>query len=122
MFFIKGLKDSTLICKLAMKNPRTSEEMFSIANKYAMAKEATLKTRESKKDKKSSHSDLPGTCKSNDKKGEADHLVANVERPRHSRTEYLLNRANMRGSWTVYAYSTLGKAQDSRLQEATWFH
>jgi hypothetical protein len=52
MFFIKGLKDSTLICKLAMKNPRTSEEMFSIANKYAMAKEATLKTRESKKDKK----------------------------------------------------------------------
>jgi hypothetical protein len=35
MFFKKGLKDSDLIHKLAMKNPRTSEEMLSIANKYA---------------------------------------------------------------------------------------
>jgi hypothetical protein len=25
MFFKKGLRDSSLICKLAMKNPRTSE-------------------------------------------------------------------------------------------------
>jgi hypothetical protein len=37
MFFKKGLRDSSLIRKLAMKNPRTSEEMFSIANKYALA-------------------------------------------------------------------------------------
>jgi hypothetical protein len=35
MFFKKGLKDSDLIHKLAMKHPRTSEEMLSIANKYA---------------------------------------------------------------------------------------
>jgi hypothetical protein len=33
MFFKKGLKDSVLIHKLAMKNPRTSEEMLAIANK-----------------------------------------------------------------------------------------
>jgi hypothetical protein len=29
-----------------MKNPRTSEEMLAIANKYAMVEEATLETRE----------------------------------------------------------------------------
>jgi hypothetical protein len=33
MFFKKGLKDSVLIHKLAMKNPSTSEEMLVIANK-----------------------------------------------------------------------------------------
>jgi hypothetical protein len=57
MFFKKGLKDSALIRKLAMKNPRTSEVMLAIANKYTLAEEATLKTRELKKDKKPSHSD-----------------------------------------------------------------
>jgi hypothetical protein len=38
MFFKKGLKDSSLIRKLAMKNPRASEEMLAITNKYALAK------------------------------------------------------------------------------------
>jgi hypothetical protein len=57
MFSKMGLKDSTLICKLAMKNPRTSEEMLVITNKYTLVEEATLETWESKKDKKSSHSD-----------------------------------------------------------------
>jgi hypothetical protein len=42
MFFKKGLKDSVLIRKLIMKNPRSSEEMLAITNKYALAKEATL--------------------------------------------------------------------------------
>jgi hypothetical protein len=46
IFFKKGLRDSSMICKLAMKNPRTSEEMFAIANKYTLAEEATLDTRE----------------------------------------------------------------------------
>jgi hypothetical protein len=49
MFFKKGLRDSSLIHKLAMKNPRTSEEIFTIANKYALAEEVTLDTREQKK-------------------------------------------------------------------------
>jgi hypothetical protein len=39
-----------------MKNPRTSEEMFPIANKYALAKEVTLDTREQKKEE-SGHTD-----------------------------------------------------------------
>jgi hypothetical protein len=55
MFFKKGLRDSSLIHKLAMKNFRTSEEMLAIANKYALAKEATLDTREQKKDKELGH-------------------------------------------------------------------
>jgi hypothetical protein len=71
-----------------MKNPRTSEEMLAIANKYALVEEATLKTRESKKDKKSSHSDRPGTSKSNNRKRKPYHCVANVEKPCRNRTEY----------------------------------
>jgi hypothetical protein len=46
MFFTKGLRDSSLIRKLTMKNLRTSEEMFAIANKYALTEEVTLDTRE----------------------------------------------------------------------------
>jgi hypothetical protein len=38
-----------LIRKLRMKNPRTSEAMFTVANKYAWAEEATLDAREQKK-------------------------------------------------------------------------
>jgi hypothetical protein len=56
MFFMKGLRDSSLIHKLAMKNPRTSEEMLAITNKYVLAKEATLDTRE-QKEEESDHSD-----------------------------------------------------------------
>jgi hypothetical protein len=55
MFFKKGLMDLALIHKLTMKNPRTSEAMFTIANKYALAEEATLNTREQKKEKDSGH-------------------------------------------------------------------
>jgi hypothetical protein len=51
MFFKKGLSDLSLICKLTMKNLRTSEVMFTIANKYALAEEATLNMREQKKEK-----------------------------------------------------------------------
>jgi hypothetical protein len=57
MFFKKGLRDSPLIWKLAMKNPRTSEEMLAIASKYALAEEATIGTRDQKKDKVPSHLD-----------------------------------------------------------------
>jgi hypothetical protein len=46
MFFKKGLKDSSLIHKLTMKTPRILEEMFTITNKYTLAKEVTLDTRE----------------------------------------------------------------------------
>jgi hypothetical protein len=56
MFFMKGLRDSSLIHKLAMKNPRTSEEMLAITNKYVLAKEVTLDTRE-QKEEESDHSD-----------------------------------------------------------------
>jgi hypothetical protein len=37
MFFKKGPRDSSLICKLSMKNPRISKQMLAIANKYALA-------------------------------------------------------------------------------------
>jgi hypothetical protein len=46
MFFKKGLRGPSLIYKLAMTNPRMSEAMFATANKYALAEEMTLDTRE----------------------------------------------------------------------------
>jgi hypothetical protein len=45
MLFKKRLRDSCLIRKLAMKNPRMSEEMLAITNKYALTEVVTLNTR-----------------------------------------------------------------------------
>jgi hypothetical protein len=81
MFFKKGLRDSFLIRKPTTKNPRTSEEMLAIANKYALMKEATLDSREQKKKKESGHLDQPSSSKGHDKKRKADHSVNDVERP-----------------------------------------
>jgi hypothetical protein len=72
MFFKKELRDLSLICKLTMKNQRTSEEMLAIANKYTLAEEASLDTREQKKDKELDHSVQPSTSKSHDKKRKVD--------------------------------------------------
>jgi hypothetical protein len=70
-----------------MENPKTYEEMLAIGNKYALAEEVTLDTRDQKKDKELGHSDQPNTSKNNDKKRKADRSVANMERP-HRNKEY----------------------------------
>jgi hypothetical protein len=80
MFFKKGLRDSSLTRKLTMKIPRTLEQMFSITNKYAMAEEVTLDTREQKE---SGHLDQPSSSKGHDKKRKLDRSVDVVERHRH---------------------------------------
>jgi predicted HNH restriction endonuclease len=82
MFFKKGLRDSSLIYKLSMKNPKTSEEMLAITNKYALVEEVTLDTRERKKEKDSSHADQPSSSKGHDKKRKVNHSINTVERPR----------------------------------------
>ena len=64
MFFKRGLRNKELIRKLAMKSPRSSEEMLEIANKYDLAEEVTLGARDLKKDKPS-HQES-GTSKSQD--------------------------------------------------------
>jgi hypothetical protein len=51
--------EPSLIRELAMKNPTMSEEMFYITNRYAVAKEATLESREQKKE--SGHMDQPSS-------------------------------------------------------------
>jgi hypothetical protein len=83
MFFRKGLRDSSLIRKLAMKNPKTSEEMIVIANNYTPAEEATLYNRDSNRDpkkvKEKGQLDRPSTSKSNNKKRKSDHSVNNVQ-------------------------------------------
>jgi hypothetical protein len=81
MFFKKGLRDSSLIHKLAMKNPRMSKEMLAISNKYALAKEVTLDTREQKKEKESGDLDQPSFFKGHDKDRKVDHSMNNVEWP-----------------------------------------
>jgi hypothetical protein len=69
-FFKKGLRESSLIRKLTMKNPMTSKEMLAITNKYILAKEVTLNNKEQKE-------------LGHDKKRKADRSVNNVEQPRH---------------------------------------
>jgi hypothetical protein len=81
MFFKKGLRDPTMICKVAMKNPRTSEAMLAIANKYALAEESTFDTREQKREKDSCHVNQPSSSKGHDKKRKTDHFINMVERP-----------------------------------------
>jgi hypothetical protein len=79
MFFKMVLRDSSLIQKLAMKNSRMSKQMFSITNRYALAEEATLDTREQKE---SSHPDQPSSSKGHNKKRKPECSVNAVERPR----------------------------------------
>jgi hypothetical protein len=81
MFFKKGLRDSAMIRKLAMKSPRMSKAMFVIANRYALAEEATLDTREQKKEKDSGHADQSSSSKGHDKKRKVDRFVNLVEWP-----------------------------------------
>jgi 5-methylcytosine-specific restriction endonuclease McrBC regulatory subunit McrC len=82
MFFKKAFKDSSLIHKLTMKSPRTLEEMLAIFNKYTLAVEATLETREKKKEKESGHRDQPSSSKDHGKKRKVDHSINMVEQPR----------------------------------------
>jgi hypothetical protein len=78
MFFKKGLWDTSLIRELTMKNPMMSEQMLAIANKYALAKEVTLDTREQKKE--SGYTNQPSSSKGHDKKRKEDHSAYAVER------------------------------------------
>jgi hypothetical protein len=59
--------------------------MLAIANKYALVEEATIDTRDQKKDKESVHSDQPSTSKNNDKKRKLDCSMVNIERPHHNK-------------------------------------
>jgi hypothetical protein len=96
MFFKKGLRDPALIRKLIMKNPKTSEAMLTIANKYALVEEVTLDTREQKKEKDLSHTDQPNSSKGHDKKGKADNSVNTVEWPRRNK-EYRPGSGEFKG-------------------------
>jgi hypothetical protein len=80
MFFKKGLREPSLIRKLAMKNPRTSEVMFYITNRYALAEEVTLNNREQKE---LGYTDQPSSSKGHNKKRKLDHSANAAERPRH---------------------------------------
>jgi hypothetical protein len=81
MFFKKGRRDPALICKHTMKNPRTSEAMLAIANRYALAEEVTLNTREQKKEKYSGHVNQPSSSKGHNRKEKPDRSINTVEWP-----------------------------------------
>jgi hypothetical protein len=84
MFFKKGLRDSSLIRKVAMKNPRMSDQMLAITNNYTLAEEVTLNTREQKKEDLG-HTDQPSSSKGHDKKRKVDRCINAVEQPRHNK-------------------------------------
>jgi hypothetical protein len=112
MFFKKGLKDSSLIRKLTMKNPMTPEQMLAITNKYTLAEEATLDTREQKKE--SGHTDQPSSSKGHDKKRKVDHSINVVERPRRNK-EYWPKSGEFEGFLDHICIFTPSKVQDLRL-------
>jgi hypothetical protein len=64
-----------------MKNPRTSKQMFSIANRYILAEEATPYTREQKEE--SGHPNQPSSSKGHDEKRKLDRSINAVEWPHH---------------------------------------
>jgi uncharacterized membrane protein YcgQ (UPF0703/DUF1980 family) len=96
MFFKNRLRDSSLIRKLAMKNPTMFEEMLIITNKYVLDEEVSIDIRDQKEDKELSHSDQPITSKSNNKKRNSDRYMANVERP-HRNKEYRPRQGEFEG-------------------------
>jgi hypothetical protein len=79
-FFNRGLTNSSLIHKLAMKKPRMSEDMLAITNKLTLVEEVTFDTQERKKEE-SGHTHQPGSSKGHDEWRKADRAVNTVERP-----------------------------------------
>jgi hypothetical protein len=59
--------------------------MFTITNGYTLAEEATLNTREQKKEKDSGHADQPSSSKGHDKKRKTDRSINVVEWPRRNK-------------------------------------
>jgi hypothetical protein len=87
--------------------------MFSITNRYALAEEATLVTREQKKE--SSHPDQPSSSKGQDKNRKLDRSVNVVERP-HCQKEYRPRPGEFEGFLDrICIFSPPGKPQDPRL-------
>jgi hypothetical protein len=97
MFFKKGLRDPSLIRKLTMKNPRTSEAMFTIINKYALVEEATLDIREHKKEKELGHMDQPSSSKATTRRGKR--IILSMRWSGHDATRSTgLGRVNLKAS------------------------
>jgi hypothetical protein len=70
--------------------------MFAIAIKYALAEEATLNSREQKKEKDSGHADQPSSSKGHDKKRKANCSVTTVEWPQRNK-EYWPRPSEFKG-------------------------
>jgi hypothetical protein len=121
IFFKKGLRDSSLIYKRAMKNPKMLEEMFAIANKYALAEEATLNIGEQKKEKESGHTDQPSSSKGHDKKRKVDCSVNIVEWSQHNK-EYQSRPGEFEGFLDhICIFHPQEKAQDLGLRPTPRF-
>jgi hypothetical protein len=83
-----------LIRKITMKNPRTSKQMLAIANKYALAEEATIDTKEQKE---SGHMDQPGSSKGHNKRGKQ--IVPSMQCSGHNSTRSTgPSRVNLKAS------------------------
>jgi hypothetical protein len=105
MFFKKGLRDPSLVRKLAMKNPRTSEAMFAIANKDALAENVTLDTREQKKEKDTAMQTSLAHPRAMTRRGKW--IVLSMWWNDHNAIRSTdLGRVNLKASWIASAFST----------------
>jgi hypothetical protein len=96
--------------------------MFAIANEYALAEEATLDTREKKKEKESSHMDQPSSSKGHDKKMKVDRSLNVVERPRRNK-EYRPRPGEFNGFLDcICIFHPQGKHKKSKLRPTPRFH
>jgi hypothetical protein len=120
MFFKRGLRDSSLIRKLTMKNPRMSEEILAITSKYDLTEEATLDNKEQKKEELG-HMDQPSSSKGHDKKRKADHSMNNIECLRCNK-EYQPRPGEFKGFMDHICIFCLGNAQDLGLRLTPGFH
>jgi hypothetical protein len=81
MFFKKGLRDSSLTRKLAMKTPGRQKKCSPLLHKYALVKEVTIDAKEQKKEKESGHMNKPSSSNGHDKKGKENRSIKAVECP-----------------------------------------
>jgi hypothetical protein len=115
MFFKKGLRDPSLIHKLTMKNPRTSEAMFVIANKYVL-----LRRRPStpgNRRRKRTRATWTSLARPRATTRRGKRIVPSMQWNGCDATRSTdPGRVNLKASWIASAFSTPGKAQDSKLR------
>jgi hypothetical protein len=117
IFFKKRLRDSSLIHKLTMKNPRTLEQMLLSPTSIAWLRRqpSILESRRSQAARTSLARPRATTRR-------GKWTILSTQWSGHDSTRSIgPNRVNLKASWIAYAFSPPGKAQDLRLRSTPRF-